>query len=64
MSRRSPLRPLLRWISLVGCAVLLGAVGAAGTHQKNFALFLAAVLGAAVVTVAVFVATAKGDSAD
>lgn len=61
MFRRSPLRPLLRWISLLGCAALLGALGAAGTHQKNFTLFLAAILGAAVVTVAIFVATAAGD---
>ena len=56
------MRPLLRWISLLGSAALLAAFGAAGTHQKNFVLFLAAVLGAAVVTVAVFVATASRDS--
>jgi hypothetical protein len=43
---------------------MLAVFGAAGTHQKNFVLFLAAVLGAAVATVAVFVATAEGDSAE
>jgi hypothetical protein len=33
-------------------------------HQKSFSLFLAAVLAAAVVTVAIFVATATADPAD
>ena len=58
MPRRSPLRPLLRWISLVGSAALLAVLGAAGTHQRNFPLFLTAVLGLSVLTVAIFVATA------
>jgi uncharacterized membrane protein YeaQ/YmgE (transglycosylase-associated protein family) len=57
------MRALLRWISVLGCAVLLAFLGAAGTHQKNFTLFLVAVLGAAVATVVVFVATATSDSA-
>jgi uncharacterized membrane protein YeaQ/YmgE (transglycosylase-associated protein family) len=56
------MRALLRWISLLGCAALLAFLGAAGMHQKNFTLFLAAVLGAAVVTVVVFVVTATSDS--
>ena len=42
MPRRSLLRPLLRWSSLLGCAVLLAALGARGMHQKNFVLFLVA----------------------
>jgi uncharacterized membrane protein YeaQ/YmgE (transglycosylase-associated protein family) len=40
---------------------LLAALGVARTHLHNFPLFLGAVMGAAVVIVAVFVATA-GDS--
>ena len=58
------MRALLRWISLLGCAALLAALGAAGTHQRHFTLFLAAVLGAAVVTVLVFVVTATRDAPD
>jgi hypothetical protein len=38
--------------------VLLAVLGAAGTHQRNFPLFLAAVLGVSVLTVVVHVATA------
>ena len=58
-----PLRPLLRWTSLVGSAVLLGTLGVANMHQQNFILFLTAVLGLCVLTVAVFVLTepARGD---
>jgi hypothetical protein len=41
---------------------LLAALGVARLHQQNFPLFLAAVLGVAVVTVVVLVATATGDS--
>jgi uncharacterized membrane protein YeaQ/YmgE (transglycosylase-associated protein family) len=55
---------LLRWISLLGNAALLGALGAAGLHQKSFTLFLTAILGAVVVTVAIFVATATGERAE
>jgi hypothetical protein len=58
------MRALLRWISLLGCAALLAFLGAAGMHQKNFTLFLIAVLGVTVVTVVVFVATAAGDATD
>jgi hypothetical protein len=52
-----PLRPLLRWISLAGSAVVLGALGVANMHQQNFPFFLTAVLGLCVLTVAVFVLT-------
>ena len=41
---------------------LLAALGVARTHLHNFPLFLGAVIGAAVMIVAVFVATAGGDS--
>jgi ABC-type Fe3+-siderophore transport system permease subunit len=58
------MRALLRWISLAGCAALLAVLGAAGTHQRSFTLFLVAVLGAAAVTVIVFVATAARDARD
>lgn len=37
--------------------MVLGALGAANTHQQNFILFLTAVLGLCVLTVAVFVLT-------
>lgn len=45
---------------------LLGVFGAARTHQQNFPLFLAVVVGLSVLTVAVFVLTAPrdGDPAD
>jgi hypothetical protein len=36
-------------------------LGAARTHQQNFPLFLAVVLGLSVLTLAVFVLTAPGD---
>jgi len=39
---------------------VLGALGAARTHQQNFPLFLAVLVGLALLTVAVFVATAPG----
>jgi len=52
-----PLRPLLRWTSLAGSAVLLGTLGVANMHQQNFPLFLTAVIGLSVLTVAVFVLT-------
>jgi len=43
--------------------VVLGALGVANMHQQNFILFLTAVLGLCVLTVAVFVLTepARGD---
>jgi hypothetical protein len=37
--------------------VLLGTLGVANMHQQNFPLFLTAVLGLCVLTVAVFVLT-------
>ena len=37
--------------------VLLAVLGSAGTHQRNFTLFLGSVLGLAVLAVAVFVLT-------
>lgn len=37
--------------------MLLGALGGANMHQKDFPLFLTAVLGLCVLTVAVFVLT-------
>jgi hypothetical protein len=64
VSRRRPLRQLLRWTSLVGCAALLAFLGAAGTHQRNFTLFLGSVLGLAVLAVAVFVLTEPREGAD
>jgi len=59
-----PLRPLLRWTSLVGSAVLLGTLGVANMHQQNFPLFLTAVLGLCVLTVAIFVLTEPRGGAD
>jgi hypothetical protein len=64
VSRRRLLRPLLRWTSLVGCAALLAVLGSAGTHQRNFTLFLGSVLGLAVLAVAVFVLTEPRGGAD
>ncbi len=58
MARRSLLRPLLRWISLAGSVAVLALLGAAGTHQRHFTLFLGAVVGLSAVAVAIFVATA------
>jgi uncharacterized ion transporter superfamily protein YfcC len=55
------LRPLLRWISLLASAAVLGTLGVARTHLHNFPLFLAAVLGLAVLVVVVFVVTAGSD---
>jgi hypothetical protein len=37
--------------------VVLAGLGAANMHQRNFPVFLAAVLGVSVLTVAVFVLT-------
>jgi hypothetical protein len=53
-----PLRPLLRWTSLLASLVALIALGGANMHQHNFPVFLGAVLGLAALTVAVFVLTA------
>ena len=40
---------------------LLAVLGTARTHQQNFPLFLGVVLGVSVVTVTVFVLTARGE---
>ncbi|HET9855403.1 MAG TPA: hypothetical protein VFR53_10115 [Methylomirabilota bacterium] len=53
------MRPLLRWTSLVGSAALLAVLGAANTHQRNFPVFLTAVLAVSVLTVAIYVATSR-----
>jgi hypothetical protein len=59
---RSLLRPLLRWSSLVLILAVLARIGAARLHLHNFSLFLAVVVGLALLTVAVFVATTAGDA--
>ena len=43
---------------------MLGVLGVARTHQQNFPLFLGVMLGMAVLTVVVYVATATGDRAE
>ena len=60
MSRRSPLRALLRWISLIATVIVLGALGAKRVHLHNFVLFLVILVGLALLTVTVFVVTARG----
>ena len=64
MNPGSPLRPLLRWTSLVVAGALLAWLGAARMHQQNFVLFLAIVLGLAIGIVVVFVSTAEGTRAE
>lgn len=44
--------------------MLLGALGVANTHQQNFPLFLTALLGLCVLTIAVFVLTEPRGGAD
>ena len=58
------MRPLLRWTSLIGTAVLLAVLGGSGTHQRNFPLFLASVIGLSVLAVTVFIFTASPEAAD
>jgi hypothetical protein len=58
------MRPLLRWTSLAGAVAALAALGHARTHLHDFPLFLGIVVAISAVTVAVFVATAGGRSAD
>jgi hypothetical protein len=41
------------------CAGLLAALGAANMHQRNFPVFLTAVLGMSALAVAIFVLTAS-----
>jgi hypothetical protein len=43
---------------------VLAVLGQARTHQQNFTLFLGIVLALAVVTVAVFIATARGEPSE
>ena len=62
MCRSRPLRPLLRWISLVGSVALLAWFGTARTHQQNFPLFLATVMGLSVLIAVVYVFTSTGES--
>ena len=62
MFRGWPLRPLLRWISLVAAVVVLALLGGARLHLHSFVLFLVIVIGLAAAVVAVFVATAHGGS--
>lgn len=52
-----PLRPLLRWTSLLAGAAVLAVLGGARMHQQDFVLFLAVVVALAAGIVAVFVAT-------
>jgi hypothetical protein len=56
------MRSALRWASLAATAAILYPLGATGFHHRHFDLFLAAVLGLAVLTVAVFVVTATGSA--
>ena len=56
----SPLRPLLRWTSLVAGAVILAVLGGARMHLHNFVLFLGIVIALAIAIVTVFVLTADG----
>jgi hypothetical protein len=57
-------RLLLRWSSLLGCAALLAWFGAGRTHQQDFPLFLAAVVGLSLLTVVLFVLTAPRGGTD
>ncbi|MBI4241425.1 MAG: hypothetical protein HY613_06880 [Candidatus Rokubacteria bacterium] len=51
------MRPLLRWISLIGSGAVLYGLGVARFHHQNFSLFLALLLALAVLTVVVFLLT-------
>jgi hypothetical protein len=53
-------RPLLRWTSLIGSAALLAVLGAGNTHQRNFPLFLTAVVALSALTVVIYVVTSRG----
>jgi hypothetical protein len=55
------MRSALRWASLAATGAVLYGLGAAGFHHRYFDLFLAAVLGLAVLIVVVFVATAPDE---
>lgn len=56
------MRSALRWTSLAATTAVLYRLGATGFHHRHFELFLAVVLGLAVLIVGVFVATATGNS--
>jgi uncharacterized membrane protein YoaK (UPF0700 family) len=62
--RESPLRPLLRWISLIAAAIVLAVLGSARTHQQSFVLFVVIVVALAAGIVAVFVATGGAGVSD
>lgn len=55
------MRSALRWASLAATGAVLYALGASGFHHRRFDLFLATVLGLALLIVAVFVATARNE---
>jgi hypothetical protein len=50
-------RPLLRWISLLGSGAALYALGVARFHHQNFPVFLALLLGLALLIVLAFLFT-------
>ncbi len=54
------MRSALRWASIAATGVILYALGSTGFHHRHFDVFLATVLGLAVLTVVVFAATATG----
>ncbi len=58
------MRSALRWASLAAAGAMLYRLGATGFHHRHFDLFLATVLGLAVLTVVVFVTTATDSSRD
>jgi hypothetical protein len=62
--RESPLRPLLRWISLIAAAIVLAVLGSARTHQQSFVLFVVIVVALAAGIVAVFAATGGAGAPD
>lgn len=56
------MRSALRWASLAVTGAVLYGLGARGFHHRHFDLFLAAVLGLALLTVVVMVVTARDES--
>ncbi|MGH7389767.1 MAG: hypothetical protein ACREM3_09960 [Candidatus Rokuibacteriota bacterium] len=55
------MRSALRWASLAATGAILYGLGTTGFHHRHFDLFLATVLGLAVLAVIVFVATARDE---
>jgi hypothetical protein len=51
---------VFRWTSLAATGAILYGLGARGFHHRHFDLFLALVLGLAVLNVVVFLVTAPG----